>query len=144
MTEKTWIVVANNMCARFFLIEKGHHLTEIETLVHPSGRLREQDYVSDRPGRGHESMGPTRHAVEPKMTAKKLDSIEFAKHIAQHLETKRATGSFTKLHLAANANFLGLLRQELSKQTSSVVGKEVDKDLIHLTPNEISEYFRPA
>ncbi len=144
MTEKTWIVVANNMCARFFLIEKGFHLTEIETLVHPNGRLREQDFMADRPGRGHESMGHTRHAVEPKMTAKKQDSIEFAKHIAQHLETQRATGAFTKLHLAANATFLGLLRHELSKQTVPLVGKEVEKNIIHLTPNKISDYFRPA
>lgn len=142
MLKKTWIIVANSNCARIFQMEKGKgDLKELEALVHPESRLREHDLVSDKPGRGYESFGMERHAIEPKTSAKRQEFIDFAKHLTRHLESARKKGEFECLFVAATPVFLGVLRQALDKNTAQLIEREIDKDIIHLTPEEISKYF---
>ncbi len=141
MKNKTWIVVASSTCARIFKRVDGAKLEEIETLVHPASRLHDCDLVEDRPGTGHDMAGTAKHAITPKTTPHKQEFADFAKQVGHHLDHARTIGSFDHLYLAANPGFLGLLRLELSKSTTELIARELNKDLVHCSASEISEHF---
>ena len=101
-------------------------------------------YRRDRPGRGYESSGPSRRAIcQPKTDPKKHEIMDFAKTLSKHLDSGRKNGSFQSLYVAATPFFLGILRQSMDKLTSQLIDREIDKDIIHLTPDEIKAYFTP-
>jgi hypothetical protein len=77
MKKQSWIVVANSTIARVFKLEKLK-LTELECLIHPESRLKQQDLVSDKAGRTNESMFPSRSAMEQENSPKKVEAILFA------------------------------------------------------------------
>ncbi len=140
MKKQSWIVVANSTIARVFKLEKLK-LTELECLIHPESRLKQQDLVSDKAGRTNESMFPSRSAMEQENSPKKVEAILFAKQIAEHLDLARTRGQIEKIFLAATPSFLGLLRQEMTNLTVKLVEAEVDKDITHLKPDDIKNYF---
>lgn len=137
----TWIVVSNSAVARIFQLEKNGNIVEAETLVHPESRLHGRDLTSDRPGRTHESVGPTRHAMEPDTLPKEVEFALFAKLVAEHLHNAQKQGKFHKLYLSAGPHFLGLLRQEILPVVSELIQGELDKDLTQMTASEIKNSF---
>ncbi|MBA3604291.1 MAG: host attachment protein [Parachlamydiaceae bacterium] len=137
----TWIVVANSATARIFQIEKTGNATEVETLVHAQSRLHGRDLTSDRPGRTHESVGHTRHAMEPDTLPKEVEFALFAKLVAEYLHEAQKQGKFQKLYLSAGPHFLGLLRQEILPVVSETIQSEIDKDLTHMTASEVKNSF---
>lgn len=137
MKKDTWLLVANCSVAHVFKVEKKESLIPIDTLSHPASRLRNQDLVSDRPGRDLESKGTRRHSMETKTSPKDQEFHNFAKNIAQYLEHARSEGRFDRLYLAANPTLLGLLRESISSGTKKLIEQEVDKDMTHMKPDEI-------
>ena len=73
------------------------------------------------------------------MDPKENEAIKFAIEIANRLNAARARGEFDRLGLVAAPAFLGLLRERLSPETRAIVEFEVDKDLLHLPPQEIRD-----
>lgn len=135
---KMWILVADKAKARIFLAEKPlGPITELEALVHPESRLHARDLVSDAPGRTFDRSGEGRHAKEPNVDPKETEAIKFAIEIADRLEAARVRGEFDRLGLVAAPEFLGLLRERLGPETRALVEFEIDKDLMHLRPQEI-------
>lgn len=125
-----WVIAADSTACRIFSAgAPAGPLQEIEVLSHPEGRLREQDLVSDRPGRTFDSKGAGRHAKEVELGPKKHEAIVFAGRIAERLEAGRVRNAFDKLALVAPPEFLGLLRDKLSPQLRALVLHEVDKNL---------------
>lgn len=141
MKKETWVVVADDAIARIFRLEKGRHLVELTTLVHPESRLHERDLVSDRPGRSFESHTMARRSVSPQISQKKHEATIFAKFVSEYLEAAVLEGALGKIYLAASPNFLGLLRQALSKSTSQLIASEINKQITHLNPSEIEAFF---
>lgn len=128
-----WIVAADSSACRLFAAgAPAGALQEIETLSHPEGRLREQDLVSDLPGRTFDSQGAGRHAKEVEVGPKKHGAIVFAGRIVERLEAGRVRNAFDKLALIAPPEFLGLLRDELTPQLRALVLHEVDKNVSRL------------
>lgn len=139
---KVWVVVANSTLARIFKAETIQHLKELETLIHPASRQHPRDLVSDKPGRTFESIqNGTRHAMEPKTNPQQIEFEEFAKFLSKHLDAACNDGLCTKIYLAANPLFLGLLRQHLKPKTIQIIADQVDKDFTHMTPDEIPKHF---
>ena len=138
--QQRWIVVANASCARIFRMD-AHKLEELKTLIHPESRLHEQDLVSSAPGRDFSSTGIRRHAMEPKTSAKEHEYTIFAKMISDFLEEERKKNAFSQLYIAASPNFLGMLRQAISTHTATLITKEFNKDLVHLSTDDILEHI---
>lgn len=137
MKNQYWVLVANSSSARLFRLDKMKELSEIHTFVHPQSRLKEQDLVDASPGRANESVGPTRHAMEPHSTQKDQESAEFAKKISEYLESARNESSFSRLYITAGPTFLSNLRKTLHPQTLELVAKQVTKDLVHADKAQI-------
>ena len=135
-----WIVVADNSIARFFKANGRNDLpSEVGTLQHPEGRLKEGEIVSDTKGRTFDSIGEGRHAMEPATSQKHQLSLQFARHIAERID--KSSDQYEQLIIAAPPHFLGLLRKQLSDNSRSMVSQEIDKDLTHLEPKELTKYL---
>ncbi len=138
----TWILVAESSRAKIYA-GKGQRgtLTEIRDFVHPKGRLHEGDLVSDTPGSDGGSVGQGRHVLDDKVNAREQEAIVFANELADYLDRERSKGTFTALVLIAPPAFLGLLRDNLSKEVMDIVSQQIDKNLIQKSAEAIHEYL---
>lgn len=140
----TWVVIANKAEANIYKVEKNSIGPLVCKLEHPESRLLDHDLVTSGPGKSYESVGKGRHAVEPRVSPKKQEFSHFAKDLAHAIDAARARGEIERFYLVANPSFLGLVRQELGKQTLELLAGEVAKDLIHARTDEIRDYFPPV
>lgn len=138
---QTWIVVANSTNARILEAANNNELKEVETLSHPEGRLRNTELVSDRPGRAFQSVGPTRHAEEPKSDPQKLEFDHFATTLAAHLKKAHHEGKYKKIYISASPAFLGLLRPKFSKEVSDAIAEELNLDLTQVSVADIRKHL---
>jgi protein required for attachment to host cells len=135
---KWWVVVADSAQARLFSVTGPMGpLEELETLAHPEGRMREQDLVSDLPGRTFDSAGEGRHGKEVPVRPKQQEAIRFAEKVAERLETGRKNLEFGSLIIVAAPAFLGLLRDKLTPQLRALVTLEMNKNLVRQDAREI-------
>ncbi len=134
----TWIIVANGSRARVFSAKSSTgSIEEIETLIHPEGRVHEQTLTSDLPGRTFDRAGPGRHAMEAKVGTKQQKQIGFATRVADYVEAARENHKYRSLFVVAAPNFLGLIRSKLTRDTTACVDFWMDKDLTSLSKEEI-------
>lgn len=139
--KSTWIVVADNTCARIFTADTpASALAEIESLAHLEGRLHDRDMTTDLSGRMKTPNG-VGHAFEPATTPKKHEADEFASRLAKHLEAARSTNRFEQLLIVAEPSFLGLLRNRLPDQARKAVCFELDKNITGQSPEEIRKHL---
>lgn len=136
------IVVADSSRARIFTVDSARSpLNEIETIVHPEGRLHEQDMVSDLPGKDAGKGGAGDHAYQEKIEPKEQEMISFAKRIADYLESARKANQLKKLVIIAAPEFLGELRSHLSTETSEKIVYELDKNIAHHSEEDIRQHL---
>ncbi|MGE0081138.1 MAG: host attachment protein [Thiohalomonadaceae bacterium] len=137
---KTWVVVADSSRARIFRAEGlDGRLVEVEVMAHPEGRLHEASLTTDLPGRAFDSHGQGRHAMEEETPPKRHEAIQFAKRIGGMLEGARNAGNYDALVIVAEPRFLGLLRDNLSRETNKLVELAIDKNLVRQAPEAIRE-----
>ena len=141
MKKSTWIVVANSSQARIFRLESNHTIVEIETFEHPESRQKEGDLVSSKPGRQFDRFGPGRHSMEQQTSPKTQEFVAFARQLSERFDLAIENEHLGKIYLAASPNFLGILRQNLSSLTLSIIAEEVDKDMTHLPQAAICDHF---
>lgn len=142
MTAVTWIVVAESSRARIYGAGKTDgELVELADLAHPESRLHEQEMTADLPGRAHDRHGEGRHALEDSTDVKVHEAERFAQQIGLLLNIGCTESHFQKLVLAAPPKFLGMLRKQLSNETLKTVTQEVDKNLLHESPQSILKIF---
>lgn len=138
----TWIIAADESRARVLQVTgREQHLTEIEDLVNPAGRLQEKELVTDaeprfsgRPDGGpasdREAQGVVDHSVNV-----------FAREVGRYLDKARIESRYDQLVLVAPPKFLGALRKELHKEVEKLVADELPKDLAWFNAREIERYF---
>lgn len=142
MMKLTWLVVADNSRARFFSTDTHMGpLEELDSIVHAEGRLHEKQMTSDLPGRGSGQGGDGRHAYQDETSAKDQENINFAKEIANELDSARKNDKFKQLILVAAPGFLGNLRNQLNPKTLKMTCFELAKNLSHLSTKEIREHL---
>ncbi len=142
--EISWIVVANNSCARIFTAETPTSpLTEIEILTHPQGRQHAQNLSSDLPGRQADKSSPSHHGLSDRTELKKQEAIHFAKQITQHLDAARKRQAYKQLIIIADPDFLGLLREQMPAATAKLITLEVDNNLSKEKADKIRQYLPP-
>jgi protein required for attachment to host cells len=140
------IVVADESEARFYDIGGARARLQLAGRVeNPSGRLRDRDLKSDRPGRvfdraptaGQRRAAVAHHATGGERRPHKQEAQRFARQIVRTLEAARREDQFDRLVLMAGAPFLGMLRAALRKSVRAPVIAEVPKDLVHQTEREV-------
>jgi protein required for attachment to host cells len=138
----TWVLVAESSRAKFYAA-KGRKapITEIEALAHPESRLHEGDLVADSAGSDGGTVGQGRHVMNERTSAKEQEASGFAKVLAHRLDSARNKGEFNRLILIAPPAFLGLLRDNLSKEVLSLVSEQVDKNLVQKPAETVREYL---
>jgi protein required for attachment to host cells len=136
-----WVVVADSRQARIFTADKPlGAIEEIKSFDNPLARQHQQDLISDRPGRSVDVvMGG--HGMETKNDAKQQQAIVFAKSLCQHLQSAHQAQEFNKLIIVASPHFLGLLRDNLASCCKSQVEHSIDKNLVHMTTEEIRQHL---
>jgi protein required for attachment to host cells len=153
-----WVLVADEAVARFLLWNGDvGELENLETLTDAAAHANEGDFDRDAAGRrtpGHNvgaRQGGTHHASSPSsVTASAadaeghLEAKDFARRVAQHLTEAWRSRRFDELRIAAAPRFLGHLRKELDAKVSASVSEELNKDLIHISNDELARRLFPA
>ncbi|HIF00702.1 MAG TPA: host attachment protein [Fuerstia sp.] len=134
----TWVVVADRSRARI-LASSGDStdLAELETLVNPTGAMRQSECSSDRQGyfKGREG---SLEAGDPETDWEHKTAETFAAQVIDYLETGRTSQQFGHVVLIAAPSFLGTLRQKLPTPLARMVELQVDKDYSKCSPKEIA------
>lgn len=146
----TWIVSADAGRARIFAESDPHKpLQEIEDMVSANARARDTDINTDRVGVTsagqsiHNTGGATPNKLyEPAQTPEQHDATLFAKDICGYLLKAMQDKRFQKLHLIAEARFLGVLRAGLDHQLKALVTLELNKDYTHLSGHQLREQLQ--
>ncbi len=138
----TWVVVADSGHARIFEVGRSRdELREIDDLINPTARMREQELSSDDGGRSYDSFGDGRHAMENKTSAKEQTTIDFAGRLNEQLLSGLDSQSYGKLILIAAPDFLGVLRGKLDQRVRDAISEEINKNLTQHAVSDIVEHL---
>jgi protein required for attachment to host cells len=140
---KYWILVAESSRARIFSSTRLNNpaLKEVEDFVHPESRLHEGDLTTSKPGSDKNSQGQARHTLNDETSVKKQENLYFARELTERLESGRTRGEYKNLILVAPPGFLGLLRDNLSTESSKLVVREINKNLVHETTRQLEQHL---
>lgn len=137
----TWVLVAHRGGARIFESKgPGKGLILLQDIPHPEGRLKSKDLGSDEPGRSFDSHG-ARHSLQQEQGLSAHVAEAFAGQLAANLEDGRVGHRYGRLVLVAEAHFLGILRDALSRETAALVTASVNKDLGHVEVREMAKHL---
>jgi protein required for attachment to host cells len=155
--QKTWIVAADSNRARIFELSSDDSLREIEDMYNPEGRESEREQTSDARGRfgqgaqgGRGGAGDAvspgghgqAHTAEPEQSAREHDVAMFSKQLVRYLDQARNEQRFDKLRVIAAPKFLGLIRQNMTKEVQKMVESEIPKEIAGLDSNAMEQYLR--
>ena len=145
--QKTWVLAADASRARIFQMVGRNNIEEIEAFVHPEGRQKNRELRTDAVGQyfskgaqasnaqmGHSAI----EATEPTEHEAQL----FSKSLGDYLDKARTQRKYDRLCLIAPPKFLGLVRQNLSKDAQRMIDKEVPKDISWFNPRDIENYIK--
>lgn len=136
-----WIVTADHAGARIFATDKrAGPIEEVRQLHHPDGRLKEGDFISDAPGKSNGG-GNSQHPMAHEKAHKQQDAYEFAREIADYLESAREDKQFRELYVISGARFLGDLRRALPEPVRRLVKGEVSKDVIRQDAGQVRRHL---
>jgi protein required for attachment to host cells len=139
--DTAWILVAHRGGAKLFE-NRGRQLNLLQEIPHAEGRLKDQDFNTDRPGHSFDRATPSRHAIEPGQRATEREAVQFARELAGLLEDGRIHQRYNKLVLVAEPRFLGELRAVLSPQTGALVTATQGRDIAWMETNAIQEHLQ--
>ena len=143
------VVVADACEAHFYDLQHRHDVPRLAgQLSDPLARMHERDLTSDRPGRSFDHAPLTagrrgatpRHAMGSEPGAHKHEVMTFVQKIARQLERARQADEFDRLVIMAAPTVLGLLRKALPPSLHKTVAAEVDKDLVHQSPQVMQSH----
>jgi protein required for attachment to host cells len=131
-----WVVLADHAHARIYEVSGDIPLHRIAHLENPDARKAARDLGSDRPGRRSDALG-NRHALGADEDPKEHSRNDFAREVAAYLNAARRQGRFDSLVLAMPPRALGLVRQALDVDSARLVEREIHKDLMHHTEEQL-------
>lgn len=142
--KKIWILAADNSRARIYELHTPDKTPQqVEEFENPQGRAHNRDLVTDGNGRyfgkGERNQG---HTAPPSESAVEHEVELFAKRLAAHLEKCRVEQKFDGIRLVAAPKFLGLLRQNLTKEVEKLVEESMAKDVSWFDENALAAYLK--
>ncbi len=129
MPPMTWILVAHRAGARLYSTSGKHQPVQlVEKILHPEGRLRNQDIDEDSGGRSFDRLGEQRHTMGSAEEPIEHVADVFVKALAERLRAGRIDGDCDEIVLVAGPRLLGKLRLALDPSTANLVIRGLDKD----------------
>jgi protein required for attachment to host cells len=126
-----WIVITDHVEARIWARRDGEAPHLVESLQHPEGHLREQEIVSDEPGRmAARGRGHTQ-SMKQRGSARHTEQVHFAASVGDHLARALHQGLYDELALVAAPRWLGELREHLDRNVRDHVVAELHHSLMH-------------
>jgi len=136
------VIVADASRARILATrEDPGELIELEDLLHPESRLREQELVADGPGSGSDSGGHGMHSMGHEKAAHDRQAEIFARELCEQIDKLHQRKKLRRIYLVAAPAFLGLMRASLGKQCAALVTAEVGKNLVTHSLQEIRAHL---
>jgi protein required for attachment to host cells len=141
--QTTWIVAADSTRARVFEVQGvDQEFHEIEDFLNEAGREQERELTSDARGRfSGKSGGGRAHTGEPEVSAEQHETEMFAKRVCENLDKARTAHRYDNLFLIAYPKFLGLLRENLSKEAQKLIRNEIPKDISTMDERGIEDFY---
>lgn len=139
-TSKTWALVINGARGRILRGFSASGDDALSELLLRSEARNLRDLMSDKPGRSFASKGGGRRsAMEYASDPIAEDRREFIRQVITLLDSHRRAGDFDKLAVFAEHDVLGHLREMMPRTLSDLVIREVPKNLLHLSAQELAE-----
>jgi protein required for attachment to host cells len=142
LMQTTWVIAADSSRARIFEAHGAKEFREIEDFLNPAGRERYQDLRTDAKGRfygkGERYQG---HTADPDIDAPVHETELFSKKVTEYLDKGRVEHRYDELFLIAYPKFLGMLRENLSKEAQQLIRDEIPKDISKLDEREIHDFY---
>ncbi len=141
----TWILAADSSRARIFEeMDEEHHLLEVQDFANPAGHAQDQELLTDKPERRKVPQGAigSAHDGEAAVSPVEHENIRFSREIGDYLERARSQQRFDRLYVIAAPKFLGLLRQNLSKESQKLIEEEIDKNIAWFDKHEIEKFVQ--
>ncbi|UUX95167.1 host attachment protein [Aquabacterium sp. J223] len=149
----TLVVVADEAIARILeLPPKGGELTPVEELTDPDAHMNRADARRDAHGRRagggtqrgdgrapHALMSATNTTASAGDDELHKEAQGFARRVSERLTELHQERRYDSLHLVAAPRFLGTLRRELKPEVERTVVASINKDLVHLGNDEITQ-----
>jgi protein required for attachment to host cells len=154
--QTTWVIAADSSRARIFELSSGDKLQEIEDMINPEGRQQDREVQTDADGRfgqganggssastpGPGARGNQANTAEPQQTIREHDVEMFTKQVVRYIDHARTEHRFDKLRVIAAPKMLGLIRQNLSKESQKMVEEEIPKNIAGLEGHQVEQYLR--
>lgn len=138
----TWILIADGAQARVLENDgPGKGLTPVKGLKFSQEPLKNQEIVTDRPGRSFSSVGNGRSSYEPDVSPVDQREAGFVSSVVEELELRRRDGAFDRLIIAADPTSLGTIRNALPKALQDMVVAELAKDLTNIPTAKLASHF---
>ncbi len=96
---------------------------------------------TDRPGRTQQRSTSGRHAIQPHVDWHRFEKEKFGKEMAALLDAAAERRAFQRLVLIAPPRTLGDLRAALGTKARALIHAEIDKDLTHVTIQELPDHL---
>lgn len=146
--DTTWILIADAARARCFERHaRDHSLTELADFVFPQHRLVDEVAAGDLTGAAGKGHGRTGHAgtqFEPHTEAHAKERGNFARQLANHLNTAVAEQRCKHLVLIATPPMLGELKPCLSVAAEKALQRCIMSDLTHYQGPELQQRVSEA
>lgn len=137
---KTWILIGNQEIAKVYEIKSNrrNQLKCVETIVNKA----DTEGLRGR-GASARTVGGASN-IRSLVNENSLNRRLLGGHInevASYIEKARREGRFDRLILAAGPDFLGHVRQKLSRETQNKIEKSISKDFTRLKDHELNNQF---
>jgi protein required for attachment to host cells len=126
-----WILITDHVEARIWARSGRDTPTLVEDILHPAGHLREQDLVSDEPGRMRADGRGHTQAMKQRGSARHTEQQRFAALVGERLGSALHERRFDELALVASPRWLGELREQLPSAVRAHVVAEIHHSLMH-------------
>ena len=136
-----WVVVFNtNECKIFSFSKKNKELNLIKDISHPENKERNQDLVSDRPGR-YSTDANAGGAYSQHTDPKEVKINQFVLEINRFLDNAHAHQQFDKLIIIAPPKIFGHLLQHMNKSIEKLIAHTVQKELTFMKDHELLAFL---
>jgi len=137
--KKEWILVASREEVKFFRRRGASDIELLRDMGNPLGLAREQDLVTDKPGRATDNRMRARHSYSTEQSFRERALIDFYRDVIDILDRSLLTHEFEALTIIAEPHLLGIIRGLLPTRVARVVKREIRKDLSYAEAPEIAQ-----
>jgi protein required for attachment to host cells len=138
----TWILIADGARARLYSNSgPGKGIEAVPGGVIEGDHRPDHELVRDGLGRTFESVGETRHAIQPRTDPHRELKRDFSKELAAMLDQRLAAKAFDRLVLVAPPSALGDLRAALPAHMKPHIYAELNKDLTKTPAAELPQHL---